>query len=198
MKITKNAVSVVFVMAIAACGGSKTSGDAPPNTNIAYPAWVTKGSGAFGGEGGKAFYGVGLVSGIKNQALAVQSADNRARAEVAKTMETYSASLSKDYMASTTAGDMTASSEEQHVENAIKTFSAVTLSGVQIVDHWFHPDGTVYALAQLDLNTFKDNIDKAKELNAQVRDYVKKNAEKAHMDLEAEEAKRAPAAPAAN
>ena len=60
--------------------------------------------------------------------------------------------IMKDYMASTTAGDMSASSEEQHVEQAIKTFSAQTLSGVQIVDHWYHPvDGTVFALAQLDL-----------------------------------------------
>ena len=97
----------------------------------------------------------------------------------------------KDYMASTTAGDMSASSEEQHVEQAIKSFSAVTLSGVQIVDHWFHPDGTVYALAQLDLEGFTNNLDKMNELNGQVRDYVRKNAEKVHMDLEQEEAKRA-------
>ena len=55
---------------------------------------------------------------------------------------------------------------------------------MQIVDHWYHPDGTVYALAQLDLKAFTDSLDKMKELNANVRDYVRKNAEKAHMDLE--------------
>jgi len=86
---------------------------------------------------------------------------------------------------------MSASSEEQHVEQAIKTFSAGTLSGVQIVDHWVHPtDGTWYALAQLDLSAMTDNLANMKELNDKVRDYVKKNAEKAHMDLEAEEEKR--------
>ena len=106
-------------------------------------------------------------------------------------LEVYSASLMKDYMASTTAGDMSASSEEQHVEQAIKTFSAVTLSGVQVVNHWFHPDGTVYALAQLDLENFTNSLQKMNELNGQVRDYVRKNAEKAHMDLEQEEAKHA-------
>jgi hypothetical protein len=192
--VLRLAVFGTIAAAMIACGGKK-EGDAPPSMQgIDYPEWVMKGSGAFGGEAGRVFYGVGSVSGIKNHALARTTADNRARAEIAKIFETYSASLMKDYMASTTAGDMSASSEEQHVEQAIKTFSAVTLSGVQIVDHWFHPDGTVYALAQLDLNTFKDNIDKAKELNDKVRDYVKKNAEKAHMDLEAEESKRAPAA----
>lgn len=176
---------------IVACGGKK-DGDAPSNfKGIDYPEWVMKGSGAFGGDKDKrVFYGVGLASGIKNQSLARTTADNRARAEVSKIFEVYSASLMKDYSASTTAGDMSKSSEEQHVEQAIKTFSASTLSGVQIVDHWFHPqDGTVYSLAQLDLAAFTDNLGKMKELNAQVRDYVRQNAERVHMDLEKEEEK---------
>jgi hypothetical protein len=186
--------SLVFVsvaaLALAACGG-KPKSEPESLKGIDYPEWVLKGSGAFGGESGRVFYGVGSVSGIKNHALARTTADNRARAEIAKIFEVYSASLMKDYMASTTAGDMSASSEEQHVEQAIKTFSAQTLSGVQIVDHWFHPDGTVYALAQLDLEGFTNALDRMKELNAEVRDYVRKNAERVHMDLEKEEAKRA-------
>ncbi len=194
MKVVLRFVVAAFVsvLALAACGGRK-EGDAPKNfEGIQYPDWVNKGSGAFGGESGKVFYGVGSVTGIKNHALARTAADNRARAEIAKIFEVYSASLMKDYMASTTAGDMSASSEGEHVEQAIKTFSATTLSGVQIVDHWFHPmDGTVYALARLDLQSFTDNLDKMKELNSQVRDYVRKNAERVHSDLEKEEAKRA-------
>jgi len=98
----------------------------------------------------------------------------------------------KDYMASTTAGDMTASSEEQHVEQAIKTFVAEELSGIEITEYWFHPDGAnIYALASLDLEKFSDAMGKMKELSAQVRDYVRKNAERVHMDLEKEEEKRA-------
>ena len=191
MKVAK-IVTLVAVAALVACGGGKAEvvKNEPNNLKgIDYPDWVTKGSGAFGGEQGRVFYGVGSASGIKNHALARTTSDNRARAEIAKIFEVYSASLMKDYMASTTAGDMSASSEEQHVEQAIKTFSAQTLSGVQIVDHWFHPDGTVYALAQLDLENFSNNLDKMKELNAKVRDYVRKNAERVHMDLEKEEAK---------
>jgi len=191
----KYVVAVAIAAALMGCGDKKKE-DTHQLEGIKYPEWVMKGSGAFGGEQGRVFYGVGSVSGIKNHALARTTADNRARAEIAKIFETYSASLMKDYMASTTAGDMKASSEEQHVEQAIKTFSAVTLSGVQVVDHWIHPDGTVYALAQLDLQTFKDNMDKAKELSNSVRDYVRKNAEKAHMDLEKEEEKRAGDKPA--
>ena len=186
----KGLVVGLLALGMTACGGSTTAGDAPANfQGIEYPDWVLKGSGAYGGDAGRVFYGVGSVTGIKNHALARTTADNRARADLAKVFETYSASLMKDYMASTMAGD--AVSEEQHVENVIKTFSAQTLSGVQVVDHWFHPaDGTVFALARLDLNAFTDSLEKMNELNGKVKEYVKKNAERAHMDLEREEAKR--------
>jgi hypothetical protein len=61
-----------------------------------------------------------------------------------------------------------------------------------VVDHWIHPtDGTIYSLARLDLVGFMDQIDKAKELNAKVKEAVKRSAAKAFADLEAEEAKHA-------
>ena len=154
-----------------------------------FPAWVLKGSGASGKEQEKVFVGGGSVTCVRNHSLARTAAENRARSEVAKVLEVYSASMMKDYMASTTAGDMSASSEEQHIESTIKTVAKETMSGVQIVDHWYHPDGTVYARAELDLNSFTNNLDKMKELNTKVRDYVRKNAERSFMDLESEEAK---------
>lgn len=155
------------------------------------PSWVQRGGGAFLDKDQQSFYGVGAVVGIENKPLARSAADNRARAEISKIFETYSASLMRDYAASTTAGRFDAVSEEQHIEQSIKTFSATTLSGVMIVDHWVSPsDHTYYSLARLDLVRFKDNIDKAKELNDAVRDFVKQNAEKAFEKLNEEEAKR--------
>ncbi|HEY5600338.1 MAG TPA: LPP20 family lipoprotein, partial [Candidatus Manganitrophaceae bacterium] len=139
----------------------------------------------------KVFYGVGAITGVKNKPMAKTAADNRARAEISKIFETYSASLMRDYAASTTAGDFSKTSEEQNIEQTVKTFSASTLSGVVIIDHWTDPsDGTLYALARLDLDKFKETLDRAKELNASVRDYVRKNAEKAFDILEKEEEKR--------
>ncbi|MBI5193962.1 MAG: LPP20 family lipoprotein [Nitrospirae bacterium] len=159
------------------------------------PAWVTKGSAAFNDNGVKVFYGVGSVSGVKNKSLAKTASENRARAEIAKIFETYTASLMRDYMASTTGGAevnaQSATSEEQHIEQAVKTFSATTLSGVMVIDHWTDPsDGTVYSLVKLDLDAFKNSLDKAKELNSAVRDFVRKNAEKSFDRLEAEEKKK--------
>ena len=45
-------------------------------------------------------------------------------------------------------------------------------------------------LTKLNLEEMKDNLEKAKELNAQVRDYVRKNADKLFERLEKEEEKR--------
>lgn len=180
----------VATAALAACGGSK-----PEMSNQVLhangPDWVNKGSGAFGGDKGKVFYGVGIASGIRNAAMRRSTSDSRARAEIAKILDTYVAVLNKDYMASTTAGDMSASSEEQHVQQALKTYSQMELSGVTIIDHWVDNDGTEYALAQLDMDQFKTNLDKMKELNAQVRDQVRANADKAFDELSGEEAKHA-------
>lgn len=172
-------VVTVGIFLIAGCAS------APPKKVSRGPDWVWKGSGAFDSDKGKVFYGVGVASGIKNKALLRSTADNRGRAEVAKILETYVAVLSKDYMASTTAGDMSASSEEQHVETALKTFSKTTLHGAMIVDRWIDPeDGTFYSLCELDLHAFKDALDKHKELDSKVRDYVRENAEKMHGELE--------------
>jgi hypothetical protein len=140
-KIIGMAVAAAFV----ACGGG---GDKPQMSNQVLhangPDWVNRGSGAYGGEKGRVFYGVGIASGIKNAAMRRSSSDSRARAEIAKTLDTYVSVLNKDYMASTTAGDMSASSEEQHVSQALKTYSQMQLSGVLIVDHFVAADGTEY------------------------------------------------------
>ena len=168
-------VGILFFMG---CAAPKP---APP----VRPAWVDKGGGAFDMDKGKVFYGVGLASGIKNPALLRRAADSSARADIASTLETYVARLTKAYMASTTAGDMSASSEEQHVEEALKTFTKATLHGTRIINHWKDPvDGTLYSLCELDLLAFKEALDEYKELDEKVRDYVRDNAEKMHKQLE--------------
>jgi len=156
------------------------------------PKWVEKGGGSMMKDG-KAFYGVGGVSGVRNEPLALEAADNRAKADLAKVMDTYTAYLMRDYAASTTAGDFTKTSEEQNVERALKTFVSANLSGVVIVDRWEKEDKTgktIYALAKMDLETFKDQVGRMKELNEKARDFVRKNAEQAFERLQQEEEKR--------
>lgn len=155
------------------------------------PEWVMKGSGAFEDSNGKAFYGIASASGIKNYSLQRTAADDRARNDLAKVFEFYTKSLTKDYMAHTTAGDFSASSEEQNVEVAIKTVTSATLTGVLIIDHWEHPGrNELFSLARLDLESFKANIEKHKELSREVREAIKERADKLHEELEQEVLKK--------
>lgn len=183
-------ILLLGLVLIAGCAGTKKITATTPIQELKAPEWVLKGSGAFGGERGKVFYGVASATGIKNYSLLRAAADNRARNDVAKIFQFYTASLMKDYMASTMAGDVKVTAEEQLVEQAIKTVTSMTLPGVEIVDHWQHPaTGEFYALARLDLGAFKDNFEKVKELDAKVKDYIRKNAERLHEQLEKESAK---------
>jgi len=92
------------------------------------PGWVTRGS---VDTGGGRFYGVGSVKGIANHALARVTADNRARTELARLVES----------AAVLSGRASTEQIRKHV-NAI-------LTSVRIVDHWIAPDGSVYALAEV-------------------------------------------------
>lgn len=177
-KYTGGLLMVALLIGLTACGG-------PPN-------WVKKGSGAFNEKSDKSFYGVGSVVGVRNEPLAWDTAENRSRAEIAKTFETYTAYLMRDYAASTTAGDFSRNSEEQNIERAVKTFSAVTLNGVKPMDRYKdEKSGTYYVLTKLSLEDMKNNLEQAKELNSQVRDFVRKNADRLFERLEKEEDKRA-------
>ncbi|MEE8431770.1 MAG: hypothetical protein V3S16_11015, partial [Candidatus Desulfatibia sp.] len=91
----------------------------------------------------------------------------------------------KDYMASTSAAD--AVSDEQHVEQGIKTVVNQTLSGVSVVDRCSDKENkTYYSLVSMDFNRFKDALEKSKELSERVKAHVKKNADKVFDDLKKE------------
>jgi len=155
------------------------------------PKWVNRGSGAYDGEHGKSFYGVGVLVGIQNPGLARQTVDNRARGEIGKMFDLYIAAMMKDYQRSTTAGNFQASAEEQDVVSAQKTITEVTLRGVEVRDHWTDPqNGTMYALAILDVNGIMKSLEEAKQLNTRIRDYVRANARRAFNDLDRELSKR--------
>ncbi|MBC8463349.1 MAG: hypothetical protein H8D61_00060 [Deltaproteobacteria bacterium] len=186
MKAKYLQVSMVMMMlSLLLVAGCQKKPRPSADTAIKGPAWAVKGSGAFEDQGSKVFYGVGLASGIQNKALLRQTADNRARAEIAKIMETYVAALGKDYMAATMSSDMKKASEEQHVEVALKTFTKTTVRGAQIIDRWVDPaDKIMYSLCKLDLSAFKKALEDEQDMDSKMRDFVRKNAEKLHSEMQ--------------
>ena len=161
------------------------------------PKWVTQRGAAFSGEK-RVFYGVGNAAGLQNPSLRRRAAEGQARRDIAQTMQTYVAALQKQFMAETTAGDMSKQSVEQHITDTMKQVTEATLVGSQIVEYWEHPTrNEAYALARLDLEQFLDvmksyqsAVGNAKELDAKVREYVRKNAEKAYDELNQELTKK--------
>jgi hypothetical protein len=150
------AICLSLTLASIACGGGSAATPAAepakasptpvastePEPDSGRPRWIDRGSAAVSSPGGRAFYGVGSAEGIKNPAMLRSTAENRARAELAKVLEVFSASLMKDY--ATSAG-------EQATEQAVKTYASLAMSGAAIVDTYVAPDGSLYALAKLDL-----------------------------------------------
>ena len=181
--------SLIFLLG--ACGTIPTIPE-PPKALVdnKAPAWVLTGGGAFTDDRGKAFYGVGSATGIRNYSLQRVIADDRARADLAKVYEFYVQSLTKDYQAHTTVGGFDVSSEEQNSEAALKVVVSSTLRGVTIVDHFEIPERReLLSLARLDYDAFKQNIEKAEafqELPVQVREDIKERADALHEEMEEE------------
>jgi len=187
-------LSVLFLGT--ACSSIPTIPDAPKAlSSYDAPDWVLNGGGAFTDIKGKAFYGVGSATGIKNYSLQRTIADDRARGDLAKVFEVYITSLTKDYQAHTTAGSFDNSSEEQNAEVALKIVVSQSLRGVVIVDHFEIPERREFlALARLDYDAFKQNVENNKEfkqLPEKLREDIKTRADLLHEEMEAEAKKLA-------
>ena len=172
-----------------ACSGVQTIPDtANPKALVEYdaPEWVLMGGGAHSDSDGKAFYGVGSATGIKNYSLQRTIADDRARGDLGKVFEVYMTSLTKDYQAHTTMGGFDASNEEQNAEVALRVVVSQTLRGVVIVDHFEIPARReLLSLARLDYDAFKQNMENAeefKQLPSKVRENIKQRADALHKE----------------
>jgi hypothetical protein len=174
-------------VSLVGCGKTTPEKDTGANVPVpnSLPDWVQKGSVAFEGDRGKAIYGVGAVSGVRNYALLRRAADNQGRVEVAKILSTNVSSLAKSYARSV--GNMDSSQEEQLIQDVSKSYTSARLSGVEIVDHHYDiPTKTMFSLALLDLDTFKKLTEAAKELPKAVREHILKNANTAFDELDAQ------------
>lgn len=188
----KNFIMItILILMGTACAGIPTMPE-PPKALVEYdpPKWVLLGGGAWSDSKGKAFYGVGSATGIKNYSLQRTIADDRARGDLGKVFEVYMTSLTKDYQAHTTMGGFGASNEEQNAEVALQVVVHQTLRGVVIVDHFEIPARQEFlSLARLDYDAFKRNVENNKEfqqLPRKIRDDIKERADKLHEEMQDE------------
>lgn len=154
------------------------------------PKWITEKGAAFSGER-RVLYGVGNASGFVNPTLRRKAAEGQARNDLAASLQVYVASLQKGYLAATTAGDPQKHTEEDHIQETWKIVTEQTLYGAQAVAYWENPlRNEAYALVRMDIEQFKEIMQsyasvsgEFKQLDANLRDWVRKNADKAHDEL---------------
>ena len=140
------------------------------------PDWVNEGTQYLNNKDGRLFHGVGQAPMIGDTSLQISTADNRARAEVARILSSFLDVASNDYTAASGSGKDAIN--QQALSRQIKNLSKVNLSGVKIIGHWKNnKDGTVYSIAELDLKSMKTILSSVKDMNQGLGLYLNQHAE---------------------
>ena len=162
-------------LALAACGGGKTVVESDLGIKGA-PDWVNKGTSAVNDKDGRLFHGVGSSPNLGDEALQRSTADDRARAEVARMLSTYLDVVTSDYSAS--AGTGTNANADQSVSRQIKAVTKQNLAGSKIIGRWKDAkNNTVYSIAELDFKSVKTTLEGANGMNEDLKRYIGRNGE---------------------
>lgn len=166
---------IAATLALAACGGGKTVVESDLGIKGA-PDWVNKGTATLNDRDGRLFHGVGSAPSMGDDSLQRSTADDRARAEVARVFSTYMDVVSSDYAAATGSGSK--ADADQSVSRQVKAVTKVNLAGAKIIGRWKDArTSTVYSLAELDLKHVKETVQNTQEMNEDLRRYIQRNAD---------------------
>ncbi len=140
------------------------------------PDWVNEGTAILNNKDGRLFHGVGSASPMGDMALQKSTADDRARAEVARILSSYMDVVSNDYLASAKAGDKGVS--EESVSRQVRALTKVNLAGAKIIGSWRDPrTNIIYSIAELDMNQVKGTVAGAQEMNGNLKRYIETSAD---------------------
>jgi hypothetical protein len=158
------------------------------------PGWVSRGSGEFPGDRGRALYAVGMAGYDPNPRMQDLVAKNTGRTEMARQMETYVANLIKDFMQShKDFADPSSASSIQFVQSVSKSVTEATLRGSKMVDSWRDPESkTLYVLMRMDLKDMMADVQSTaqKKAREQQANLFKAKTDEALKALDAELEKR--------
>ncbi len=161
--------TLAVVLMLAACAG-KTVVESDLHIKGA-PDWVNEGTNILKTRGGRLFHGVGSSPAMGDMSLQTSSADDRARAELARILTSYMDVVSQDYVGSATAGGEAVT--EQSVSREIENVTRLNLTGARIIGRWRDTrTNVIYALAELDLRHVKDTVKSVETMNTGLRAYI--------------------------
>jgi len=165
----------MLVAVISGCGSEPTKVESDLGIKGA-PDWVNEGSNILSTKDGRMFHGVGSASPMGDMALQKSTADDRARAEVARILSSYLDVVSNDYMASAKSGDNGVN--EEAVSRQIKNTTKVNMAGARIIGSWRDPkSNTIWSIAELDMQHVKSTIAGVNDMNADLKRYIETSAD---------------------
>ena len=165
-----NLLGILFLgVVVAGCGG-KTMVESDLRIKGA-PDWVNEGTAILKNRDGRFFHGIGSAPMMSDQSLQIATADNRARAEIARILSSYMEVAYNDYTATNNATELPLT--ETEISRQIQNISRVNLSGAHIIAHWRDKRShMIYALAELDMKQVKETLANVSEMNADVRQLI--------------------------
>lgn len=161
---------------LAACAGSgPTRVESDLHIDDA-PDWVNEGTAILKTRDGRLFHGVGSAPPLGDRSLQTSTADDRARAELARVLSSYMNVASQDYTAASGSGDQALPAAS--VSRQIEAISRVNLAGSRIIGRWRDEQtDIIYALAELDLDQVKDLLERVDDMNAGLRGHIREQGD---------------------
>lgn len=145
------------------------------------PDWVNQGSSAISTKDGRMFHGVGSASPMGDLALQKATADDRARAEVARVLSSYMDVVSNDYTASARSGetgDKNTGVNEETISRQIKNTTKINMAGARIIGSWRDPkSNAIWSIAELDIKHVKSTMAGVNDMNPDLKRYIETSAD---------------------
>lgn len=161
---------LIFSALILAGCSSKTVVESDLNISGA-PDWVNEGNQMLSDEDGRLFHGIGSAPSMGDYSLQKNTADDRARAEVARVFSSYISVASKDYSAAAGQGGEQVS--EQAISRQIDNMTQINLTGAKIIARWQDENtSSIWSLAELDLERVQQTLDKAQTMSPALREFL--------------------------
>ncbi len=111
-----------------------------------------------------------------DQSLQTSTADNRARAELARVLSSYMEVMSSDYLS--TSGSGPDAMNEQEISREINNITKINLVGAKIIGRWRDKrTGVIYSLAELDMKRVKETVAKSEQMNEGLQQFMTNNAD---------------------
>lgn len=167
-------LATLALFGLAGCSG-KTTVESDLHIKGA-PDWVNEGTHMLNDRGGRLFHGVGSAAAMGDESLQKSTADERARAELARILSSYLTVASRDYSAAaSSAGEQV---NEQSVSRQIDNLTEINLTGARIIGRWRdRRSGTIYAIAELDMKQMKQTLEQAQQMSPALRDFLTRESD---------------------